>query len=190
MVAKETPFAKRARVKKPLDQARLEEMALGYVARYATSGAKLAAYLQRKIRERGWAEDSEEVDIAALVERYRKLGYVDDAGFAKARAGDLIRRGYGPRRVEQALRAAGIDESIREDAAANEIAARGAAVQFARRRRFGPFGDPVDLKTREKHVAAMVRAGHSFDAVTAVLDAASEEEVAEWVAEAEGYNDE
>ena len=188
MVAKETPYAKRRRAKKPLDAQRLEEMALAYVARYATSGAKLAAYLQRKIRERGFDEESGDPGIDALVERYRGLGYVDDAGYARARAGDLSRRGYGPRRVEQALRAAGIAEDIREDSSASEAEARQAALVFVRRRRFGPFGDAVDPKTREKHVAAMIRAGHSFDAARALLDADSEEHATEWVAGAEGLD--
>ena len=188
MVAKETPYAKRRRAKKPLDAGRLEELALAYVARYATSGAKLAAYLQRKIRERGFDEESGEPGIDALVERYRGLGYVDDAGYARARAGDLTRRGYGPRRVEQALRAAGIAENIREDSSASEAEARQAALVFVRRRRFGPFGEPVDPKTREKHVAAMIRAGHSFDAARALLDAESEDQATEWVAEAEGLD--
>ena len=87
---------------KPLDASRLEELALTYVARFATSAAKLERYLTRKVRERGWEGESEP-QFAALVERYIELGYVDDAAFARARAGSLLRRGYGPRRIGQAL---------------------------------------------------------------------------------------
>ena len=85
----------------PLDSARLQELALAYVARFATSAAKLEAYLKRKLRERGWDGDGEP-DIAALVRRYVELGYVDDEAFARARSGGLLRRGYGARRVGQA----------------------------------------------------------------------------------------
>lgn len=42
------------RIPKPLDSVRLEELALAYVARFATSAAKLEDYLRRKLRERGW----------------------------------------------------------------------------------------------------------------------------------------
>ena len=36
---------------RPLDAARLNEMALAYVARFATSAGKLSDYLRRKLRE-------------------------------------------------------------------------------------------------------------------------------------------
>ena len=42
------------KVKPPLDAEALEQAALSYAGRYATTRAKLAAYLARKLRERGW----------------------------------------------------------------------------------------------------------------------------------------
>ena len=159
-------------------------MALAYVARFATSSTKLADYLKRKIYERGF--EGEEPDIAALVERYAERGYIDDAAYARTREEGLRARGYGPRRVEQALRAAGIDEDIRSEVAASEYQARHAAYRLAERRRFGPFGEPGDRARREKQIAAMVRAGHTFDAARALVDAPDIESASEWVAEAEG----
>src|ERR1700741_413675 len=108
---------------RPLDSARLDELALTYVARFATSRAKLAAYLQRKLRERGWEGDCEP-PLAALLDRFEAAGYVDDAAFARARSGSLLRRGYGSRRVNQALGAAGIGEDIRAEVQAGEGAQR------------------------------------------------------------------
>ncbi|MFK4872313.1 hypothetical protein ACI3K3_09880, partial [Novosphingobium sp. ZW T3_23] len=71
----------------PLTEQRLEELALAYVARFATTQGKLRDYLQRKLRERGWvgAEDGEAdgrdaPDLDRLIGRYVELGYVDDAG--------------------------------------------------------------------------------------------------------------
>ena len=61
----------------PLDRVRLNDLALFYVARFATSAAKLRSYLVRKLRERGW-EDAGEPDIDDLVERFVERGYVDD----------------------------------------------------------------------------------------------------------------
>ncbi|MWV28969.1 regulatory protein RecX [Aurantiacibacter rhizosphaerae] len=173
------------RQKKPLDAERFEEMALAYVARFATSAAKLERYLQRKLRERGWQEGVEEPDIPAMVNRYVERGYVDDAVYARAKAGDLLRRGYGGRRVKQALGEAGIGESVADDVAPAEHTARTAAAHLARKRRFGPFAvDPTDREKREKQIAAMLRAGHTFDHVRAVLDANDENSVIEWVEEA------
>lgn len=152
-----------ARRPRPLDAAALERIALRYVERYATTRAKLAAYLDRKIRERGW-EGEEAAGVEALVGRMAALGYVDDAAFASSRAAGLTRRGYGLRRVAQSLKAAGIGE---EDAAAAQAAAREqaweAALTFARRRRIGPFAAAApDRPTREKALAAMLRAGHDL----------------------------
>ena len=174
---------RRKRPPRPLDSARLEELALAYVARFATSAAKLQSYLKRKLRERGW-EGEGEPPVKALVERYVERGYIDDAGYARARAGSLRRRGYGPRRVDQALGMAGIEDAIREDVRGSERDLRQAALALGRKRRFGPFGDePPDRERREKQIAAMLRAGHGFEAARAVVDGETIDAVEGWVAE-------
>ena len=174
---------RRKRPPKPLDRQRLEELALAYVARFATSAAKLERYLVRKLRERTW-EGEGDPDIAALVERYVELGYVDDEAFARARTGGLLQRGYGLRRVNQALGEAGIAEEVREGVAPGEAAQRRAALAYARKRRFGPFGaEPPDRDRREKQLAAMIRAGHPFDSARALIDAPGEAAAQDWAAE-------
>ena len=129
------------RAKNPLDEARLRDLALSYVARYATSGARLERYLKRKLREYGWVNNDQPPDLAALVERYAGLGYVDDAGFAQARSASLLRRGFGGRRVAQVLGQDGIAPEIRAAVAPSESAARHAVLALAAKRRFGPFGN-------------------------------------------------
>ena len=164
------PFSPK-RAPKPLDSVRLEELALAYVARFATSAGKLEAYLMRKLRERGWAGD-DEPRVTALVERFVVAGYVDDRLFALAKAGGLLRRGYGPRRIDQALGAAGISEEMREEARGSVRAQRQAALALAGKRRFGPFGARLpDRFLREKQVAAMLRAGHCLDSARRIVDA-------------------
>jgi len=148
----------------PLESETLERLALHYVGRYATTRAKLRTYLDRKIRERGWAE-GKPASLDALVERISVLGYIDDRAFAESKAGALSRRGYGVRRVADALRVAGITE---EDAAPVTEAAAAvgwdAALAFARRKRIGPFAqEEADDQRRKKNVAAMIRAGHPFE---------------------------
>jgi regulatory protein len=108
-------------VKPPLDRGALRDLALHYAARFATTGARLEAYLSRKIRERGLAEDAMggwcEIDIPALVARLVELGYVDDDAYARMRSRDLAARGYGGRRVEEALRHAGVGGRARRPCA-------------------------------------------------------------------------
>ncbi|HYD14046.1 MAG TPA: RecX family transcriptional regulator [Allosphingosinicella sp.] len=160
------------RVKPPLDAQALQQAALSYAGRYATTRAKLASYLVRKVRERGWSEP-QPPPIEALVERMATLGYVDDRAFANARAGALTRRGYGLRRVGEALRAAGIGEE--DGAEARETAeenAWDAALRFAERRKLGPFAAAeADRPAREKAYAAMLRAGHPPALVRRILAA-------------------
>jgi len=156
----------------PLDAEGLERLALFYAGRFATTRAKLGDYLRRKLRERGWAGPGD-APVEALVERFAGLGYVDDAAFARAKTGALLRRGYGTRRVTQALKAAGIEEGdmapAREEA---ESGAMEAALRFARRRRIGPYAEaPLDRDQRQKAAAAMLRAGHGLDLVRRILDA-------------------
>jgi len=194
------PFAPDAgrrakRVKPPLGEAQLRDLALHYAARFATTGARLEAYLARKIKERGLAEDEDgrsvDPDIPALVARLVELGYVDDDAYARMRARDLGARGYGARRVEETLRHAGVGEGLRRVHAPGEAAGRQAAALMARKKRLGPFGAQVEApdplakrKAHEKAVAAMLRAGHQYDHVKHILAAASAQDVEDWVAEA------
>jgi regulatory protein len=156
--------AMRRRTPSPLDEVKLRELALAYVGRFATSRARLRAYLKRKLRERGWAEERPP-DPEAIAERFADQGYIDDSAYALMKSRALSSRGYGKRRVVTALKTAGIEEEDGRaafDEAEREAVA--AALRFAERRRIGPFAsrsndDPHD---REKAIAAMVRAGHSF----------------------------
>lgn len=147
------------RVLHPLDAAKLRDLALHYVGKYATSEAKLRRYLGRKLFERGWAgEGTPPVD--GVVARLAELGYVDDRLFAEARGRSLGGRGFGARRVTADLGAAGIQRDL-----AAEVAATGdkmaTATAFAKRRRFGPFdAAPPDRDRARKQFAAMMRAGH------------------------------
>ncbi len=156
----------------PLDAAALDRLALRYVERFATSRGKLTQYLARKIRERGW--DGEAVDPATVAQRMADAGYVDDRGFADQKGAALARRGYGARRIAETLRAAGLDEEDRAPAVAE---ARGAALEsalrLARRKRIGPFATVrPDPRDRERHLAALLRAGHDLATARRVVDAA------------------
>ena len=201
MGSDETNERRGKRPPKPLDETKLRDLALSYAARYATTAAKLESYLIRKIRERGFEEDAEGARdtpalVEAIVERLVELRYVDDEVYAKTRAGGMLRRGYGGRRVDEALRHAGVDQATREDVAPDVSSARDAAATMANKRRFGPFdrdrdkdngsaeSTGLDPAKRQKQIAAMLRAGHNFDIARFIIDARSTSEVEEWLSEA------
>jgi regulatory protein len=175
----------------PLDSARLEELALAYVARFASSAGRLRAYCRRKLRERGHAgaeEGAAPPDVEALVARFVARGYVDDAGFARAKAQALLHRGYGARRLGEALRADGIGDDLRALVAPDEADRRAAATAYARRRRFGPFAraaeGPLERADRDKQLAAFLRAGHDAGHARRVLAAKTPADLEDWIAEA------
>lgn len=179
------PKVSRGRAPMPLDGAGLEALAVAYVARFATSAARLERYLARKLAGRGWNGEGEP-DPAALVARLCETGYVDDRTFAEAKSASLLRRGYGPQRIGEALNEAGIAGGIREAVRPGEAARRSAALAMVRKRRFGPYGGPPDIARREKQLAALVRAGHGFGDARALVDAPDVTAAEEWAAGSEG----
>ena len=160
------------RPRPPLDERSLSELALSYVGRFSTTRAKLRSYLARKVRERGWGGEREP-ELAAIAEHFATQGYIDDAGFALSQAHGLAARGYGKRRLIEKLRSAGVEEEDGADARGHSDAeAVTSALRFAERRRIGPFATSVndDRKQREKWIAAMLRAGHSFRLARTIVD--------------------
>ncbi len=163
----------------PLDNRRLRDLALHYAGRYATTRSKLTSYLQRKIRDRGWKEGEPYADLEQMVNGFAELGYVNDAAFADAKARSFVRRGYGARRLEQELHAAGIEDpdaiTAREETAAGAFASANA---FARRKRIGPYAaEAATPEQKQKQLAGFLRAGHSFGLARKFVDAAPGEEV-------------
>ena len=156
---------------KPLTAESLGELALAYVGRFATSKAKLAHYLGRKLRERGW-EGEGAADIEALIEKIVGYGYVNDAAYAETTARSLVRRGFGKRRIASAIYAAGIDDI--DSIAARQVgedARISAALRLAEKRRWGPYANErlSDPAVREKRIAVFLRAGHDARLARAIL---------------------
>ncbi len=165
------------RERPPLDAAALERIALRYVERFATTRHKLGDYLRRKLRERGTIEGFDPAVLDILVEKLASLGYVDDAAWAGSKAGSLTRRGFGPRRVGDALRAAGIDADLAREVAPDEDEALAAARTYARKKKIGEFGKgEADRDTKRKQLAAMIRAGHAFEIARRLVEQQSSSE--------------
>ena len=113
---------------------RLDNKALHYLGRYASSEANLRQILKRFAMRKCQPTDADddadadtdafrqilETEIDALITRYRALGYLDDRGFALGRARAMRARGASTRRIIQTLRAKGVDAEI-----ASEIMADG-----------------------------------------------------------------
>ena len=158
----------------------LHEAALAYLARGSATAATLGRVLDRKVST--WARkaaraarDPEVVaaDIAGcrefiegIIARFREVGLINDAAYAKSRARSLSRSGRSRRAIASHLAAKGVDQETAREALPNDAEIElAAALTFARKRRIGPYAreapDDRDLarKAKQKALAAMGRAG-------------------------------
>ena len=159
----------------------LENAALYYLARFATSAANLRRVLMRRVERssRFHGTDAEEGArwVDEIVARAVRSGLVDDRAYAEGRALTLFRRGASLRAIRAALTAKGVGDDDIERALARlaEEAPRpdlAAARNYARRRGLGPYR-PADGRRarREKDLAALARAGFDYDTARRVVEA-------------------
>ncbi|AWM88810.1 regulatory protein RecX [Microvirga sp. 17 mud 1-3] len=165
----------------------LQRAAMTYLERYASSAENLRRVLRRKVetrcRLRGEdpAEFYEAVDD--VVAKCLRAGLLDDARYAQARVATLRRRGGSARAIRAKLSLKGVDrETItaalagRDDEEDPQAQEEQAARALARRRRLGPFRPGERAPYRDKDLAALARAGFSFDIARRIVDGERDEE--------------
>jgi regulatory protein len=159
--------------------ASLNNIALHYLERFASSAANLRRVLMRRVRRAAIHHGSDPAEGAALVEalirRFEQSGLLDDQLYAAAKAASLQRRG-GSRRVisgrlaQQGVATKLIAETLQELAAEPGSGDLAAACAFIRRRRLGAYRSATSRAgTPEKDMAALARAGFSFEIARRVL---------------------
>ncbi len=167
-----------------IDGALLENWALSYLGRFASSEESLRRVLLRRARRRCGGDRAVLAGvreaIEALLIRYRQRGLLDDEAYARARALSLLRRGASQIAIARALAARGIARALIEKSLKNlrqeepepDLAAASA---FARRRRLGPFRRAAADPARER--ASFARAGFTRAIAEAVLGCRDPDEV-------------
>lgn len=183
--APKKPYPK-SRQPRAVTAASLENAALHYLERFASSAVNLRRVLTRRVRRAatmGMADPAEAASlIEALVVRFEKAGLLDDRRYAEAKASSLHRRGGSRRSIAGRLAQQGVEgeliaaaiEKLREESEGDpEIAA---ACALARRRRLGPYR-PAELRSasRMKDMAALARAGFSSEVTRRILACADPE---------------
>lgn len=161
----------------------LEAAAHDYVKRFATTAAHLRRVLMRRVirsaRFHGTDPDQGAVEVERIVSDFAKAGFLDDRLYARARARELRLRGASARLVRARLREKGVDEDLIAESLAEvdeENTGDGdgelsAAWALARRRRLGAFRTAGDRAARrERDLAALSRAGFSYDVARQVVD--------------------
>ena len=170
----------------------LENAALFYLQRFATSTENFRRVMVRKIRRSCTFHKVEAEPFFPIVEdmitRYVRTGLLNDKGFAEAKTSSLRRKGLSKKAILSKLQAKGLSTAEIESAIGTIDAGRmadtedenpemTAALTFARKKRLGSFRKTAepDLKQRQKELATMGRAGFSYEIARAALDFRDEE---------------
>ena len=173
-------------------RASLHEAALAYLGRGAATADSVKKTLERRIGN--WARrsvragrDAEGIAgdaakarelIEEIVGRLREVGLVNDATFAENRARRMSDAGRSRRAISAHLAQKGVDAATVREAVPHDAGAElGAALQFARRRRIGPFADEADVLTdreerravERKALGTLARAGFDWNVCDRVM---------------------
>jgi regulatory protein len=173
--------AQRRRRSRPITPAYLENAALHYLERFASSSANLKRVLMRKVMRAAAGGNGDRAEgerlVDAIVARYVAAGLVDDKTYAAQRAASLRRQGNSRFAMRGKLAMKGVESALIEatlveldkESAEGEIAA---ACALVRRRRLGPFRPATTRKDAwQKDLAALARAGFSLGVARRVLGA-------------------
>lgn len=166
----------------------LENAALHYLERFASSSANLRRVLMRKVARSAahWGGDAADyaAQVDTVIAKLSRLGYLNDAAYAEAKVRALHRAGKGSRTIRATLAAKGVGaehaaealDQLAEDVPAPDLAA---AIRLAKKRRLGPFRRDGRDEMRQKDLAALARAGFDFDTCRRVIEAESAEALEE-----------
>jgi regulatory protein len=147
----------------------LENAALYYLGRFATSSGNLRRVLMRKVARaaRAGGEGDPAAGarmVDAIIARYLESGLLNDRAYAArfSIAGKLVQKGVDSELVAETI-------ATLEEGGASEMAA---ACALVRRRRLGPFRAPGKrAEWRQKDLASLARAGFSLALARRVLQA-------------------
>lgn len=158
----------------------LHRAALYYLQRFAASRARLQEVLLRKVTRRLNLKTTatEEVrawlpEIETLLNRYEESGLINDKNLAEARVGSLRRGGASARGISQKLKQKGfaaetIALALEQNNETDGVDDANAIKKFMQKKKLGPYRTPgkiSDEKTAKKEIAALLRAGFSYQLV-------------------------
>ncbi|NQU57277.1 MAG: RecX family transcriptional regulator [Rhodospirillales bacterium] len=178
---------RRQKIPRKVSATSLENAALYYLGRFATSSENLRRVLLRRVARAAKHHDTDEEACAemidALIVRYLRSGLLDDVAYARAQVASLNRRGKSVRAIRGWLRQKAVPTGIIDDtikALAEEIGEPdlAAAIAYARRRRFGPYRNKDKVpESSDKELAAFARSGFSYGLARRIVEATDIDEL-------------
>ena len=159
---------------RPLTAQQIENAAIYYLGRFASSSANLRRILLRKVARAGGESEGAAL-VEALIARYLASGLLDDRAYAVQTAASLARRGTSRYGIAGKLKQKGVGPDLVEEALEGLASAGNGEIQaacaLARRRRLGPYrAAALRAQWRQKDMASLARAGFGLDIARRVLD--------------------
>ena len=148
------------------DPAKIRARALGFLARREHPAGELRA----KLLERGYESTAVEAVLSSL--QAQKL--LSDARFVQEFVAARVRRGSGPLKIREELRAKGVTGELMEEALAGLKAASAEGAAAARRKRFGA-DLPKDMPERARQARFLQQRGFTMEDIRKALKGDPEE---------------
>ncbi len=169
------------RIPKKATKSHLENAALHYLERFATSSENLRSVLMRRVSRSAYYHETDPGEGAEwvndIIGRFIETGLLDDRVYTEGRVRSLYAKGNSRKTIHAKLRAKGVPADIIDEALEQqedeedgdpELAA---ARRLAKRRRLGPYRDAsLRLERKEKDLAALARAGFSYHIARQVIE--------------------
>jgi len=173
--------ARKRKIPRKATRSHLENAALHYLGRFATSSQNLKHVLLRRVARSTHHHDTDPdegaVWVDEIVARFLDSGLLDDRVYANGRVRSLHARGNSRKVIRMKLRAKGVEMDL-IDGALDAIGDEGngdvdliAALRLAKRRRLGPYRNSGHREgCREKDMAALARAGFSYHIARQIIE--------------------
>ena len=164
-----------------VSEATLRKAALHYLGRYAASAAQLERILMTKVERSARIHGTDRAEggrmVGQLIAKLAASGLLDDRAYAAAMTRSLHRRGASAKATRYKLAARGVASEL-VDEALNALEREvgepdlAAAIAYVRRRRLGPYraADRREAQ-RDRDLAALARAGFTYDIARSVIEA-------------------
>lgn len=156
---------------------RVRKAALHYLGQRSASRAQLRRVLLRRVDRSLQVHGGDREEMVGWVDATlaycERLGYLDDARFAKDKARSMRRRGASARKVRAKLAEKGVAAELVDTALADAPSELVGALRLLRRRRFGPWSRGEQDARRV--LGALARAGFGYDVARRAMEMDREE---------------
>lgn len=159
---------------------KLQKSALYYLSRYSASEKMLKDFLLRK-----FTQPSKEAIaiIKPIILHMKQYGYLDDQKYAQNKAHEWFLKGKSKEIIKQKLLLKGIGKELIVkiltglDEENNYDTDLIAGINYAQKKKIGPFRSKLKDKTVQKELSKMARAGFTYEVAQKIVFAKNTEEL-------------